>query len=244
MINDDDVSTNDVSTYSTIVDEGELAWYRLWKLKKLLCRPGIAYVLYRYGRQVLVVQPEEQQSASQIIKTRFTNLAAVDVRPYDLTFEGLLPCRGGAHEFGIIIRLTCQVSDPSEILNSNIRDAGARLQRTIFERISRVRHEHGVDDVVRVQAAIAAILDDLSDRLPKLEPAFKVTKLSVEVKIDQNLRRLLNIELAREYAESVVRKGAIGIAAYQLASNAKDPNAAVKILQNDRRDLVQLRREE
>jgi hypothetical protein len=244
MTNDDNLPTNDVSTYPTIVDEGELSWYRLWKLKRFLCQPGIVYVLYRYGRQVLVVQPDEQQSIWQLIKTRFTSLAAVDVRPYDLTLEGQLPCHGGAHEFGIIVRLTCCVSDAREILNSNIRDAGARLRRTIFEHIGRVRHEHGVEDVTRVQAAIAAILDDLSIQLPKLEPAFTVTKISVEVQIDDNLRRLLNVELGREYAESVVRKGAVGIAAFQLASNAKDPHAAIKILQDDRRNLVQLRREE
>jgi hypothetical protein len=244
MTNDDDRRPKGLPTYLPIVDEGELPWYRLWKLKRQISQPGIAHVLYRYGRQVLVVRPEDHQSIWQVVKTRFTSLAAVDVRPYDLTLQGQLPCCGGAHEFDIVVRLTCCVSDPEEILTGNIRDAGARLQRTIFEQIGRVRHEHGVDHVIRAQAAIATIAEELADQLPELEPAFAVTKLSIEVQIDDDLRSLLRAELGREYAESVVRKGPVGIAAFHLSMNAKDPQTAIKILQDDRRDLVQLRREE
>lgn len=244
MTNDDDRSTNGVSTYPPIVDEGELAWYRLWKLRRLISQPGVVHVLYRYGRQVLAVRPEDQQSIWRIARTRFTSLAVIDVRPHDLTLQGQLPCCGGAHEFDVVVRLTCSVSDPGEILTSNIRDAGPRLRRTIFEYIGRVRHKHGDDDVIRAQAAITTILEELSKKLPELEPAFTVTKLSVEVQIDDNLRSLLQTELGREYAESVVRRGPLGIAAFHLSRNTKDPQATIKILQDDRRDLVRLRREE
>jgi hypothetical protein len=244
MTDDDGRATKGISTYCPVLDEGELPWYRVWTLRRLMSRPGVINMLYRYGRLVLIVRPEEQPSVWQIVKSRFTSLAVVDVRPYDLTLQGQLPCRGGAHHFGITVRLTCRVSNPEELRTANIRDIGARLHRTIFEHIDRVRHKHGVDDVARVHTTITSVLEKLSVELPDLEPAFEVTKVSLEVSIDEDARSILRTELTREYCESIVRMGATGIAAFYLARNPKDPQTAIKILQDNRRALVQLRRDE
>jgi hypothetical protein len=240
MTPDDDAEHDD--TPYPIIEERAVSWRQVRALRRLRSDPGEAHVLYRNGRTVMVVRPEERQSNWQIRLSRFTRVASVDMRPRDLTLEGQLACHGGAHYFNVMVQLTCRVRQPEAVMAANIRDARSRLKRTIFERVAHIHHEHNVDDV---NSARTAILERISsEELTALEPAFELTRVHVEVHVDESLQELLRADLERTYYESVVRGGPEAIVAHCLSRPEGSPEAALRMLQEQEREQVRMRREE
>jgi hypothetical protein len=238
MADDDGLTAGVQSTYNPLLGSEQLG-NKLEIARKLRSQPGVAQVLYRHGRVIRVLQPEDQLTVMEMTMSGCTSVARVDVRPHDLMLVGGLPCRAGAHDFGVIVRLTCRVSDPKEVAIGNIQDAGAKLHRAIFERMQEVSHEHGVDDVIRARTAV---LEKLNSE--RLDQAFEVSGLSVELRLDDVVRELLRAELQREFFETVVRQGPESIAAWQLSKTPDDAQAALEILFAHRREQIEVRRAE
>jgi hypothetical protein len=157
----------DGSTYNPILGRVEVKPYKFGTARQLRSRHGVALVLFRYGAIVRQVGPNDDLSSREIAASRCTHAVHVDVLPHELVLQGPLPCRGGAHNFDAVVRLTCRVVRPDKVVNENVVDVGERLKRAVFDQMSRVSHDHGVNDDIRARHAIL-------EQLPwnRLDPLF------------------------------------------------------------------------
>jgi hypothetical protein len=229
----------DGSTYDPILGRVEVKYYKWGTARQLRSQHGVALVLFRYGAIVREVWPNQDLSSREIAASRCTHAVQVDVLPHDLVLRGPLPCRGGAHNFDAVVRLTCRVVRPGKVVSENVIDVGERLKRAAFDQMSRVSHDHGVNDDIRARHAI---LEQLSWN--HLDPLFELSKISLDLQLDDVVREILRAELNRGYFEDLVNKGPTAVAAWHLNRHQDDASGAMDLLHQHQRRQVEIHREE
>jgi hypothetical protein len=229
----------DGSTYNPILGRVEARYYKLGTARRLRSRAGVAQVLFRHGAIVRVVPPHHDLSSGEIAASRCTHAVHVDVLPHDLVLQGPLPCRGGAHNFDAVVRLTCRVVQPDKVVEENVVDVGERLKRAVFDQMWRVSHDHGVNDDIRARQAIL-------EQLPwdRLDSLFELSKISLDLRLDDGVREILRAELNRGYFEDLVNKGPTAVAAWHLNRHQDDASGAMDLLHEHQRRQVEIHREE
>lgn len=148
--------------------------------------PGVALVVGRSGRPPRVLRPPEKLTLGEARWGSIVSIQRIDVSTHRLEFTTSLPSADQVYEFTADVWVTCEVSDPGEVVSRGIHDALEWVRGPVIRVLRAASARFDVHDPMAAEHAIAAAVAD--DPALKSIPPFVLTGCGAQLKLDSATR--------------------------------------------------------
>ncbi len=220
--------------------------------------PGIALVLFREGKPVVVLWPGDRMTAGEVRWGDYKKIYKVNVAEQSFTFNCTLPCRGDAFDFHAQVQVTCVVNKPAVIVENKLKNVQSVLEPLITDTMRNVSRHYDVEDSEAAEREIATAVKDQEYGVGLTIKRF-IVKLRLEDEARAHIRKLKQydrdtalvdkeaqlqkqqdaIEIERmqmkmEFYGPLIKQGQWQLLAMQLSNRPEDVPAIIQMLNQQR----------
>lgn len=151
--------------------------------------PGIALVLFREGKSVVVLWPDDRLTAGEIRWGNYKKIYKVNIAEQSFIFNSTLPCQGDAFDFHAQVQVTCAVKNPATIVENKVNNAQAVLEPLITDTMRSISRRYDVEDSELAEREIAQVIESQEYGVGLAVKRF-VVKLQLEEDARVHIRKL------------------------------------------------------
>ncbi|CAM3354406.1 hypothetical protein KIPE111705_04340 [Kibdelosporangium persicum] len=214
-----------------IVDEHRIKWFEF-----LFWRPpidaNIAQVCMKQSGAYVEYGPERQRTTGELLFSGIRTVYNVDLGVHVVRIEASPPSRGDKMSFRATMDLVWQVTDPSTVVKSGIRDVRRTLTPSLLHELRSVTRDHLIEDTEQAEIAANEVLNkqDLGGRF-----GLSVT-VYVRLAMDE-----LSIEQAMttrkvDFFRQIIVNGDFNQFALHLATKPEEVRTVVEMLIKEKDD--------